>query len=69
MRGTPCVVKLLTNQWFINYGDDNWKKLAYDLIENMEILPEEIRQEFTNVIDWLKSMCKKKRSWNKTSMG
>jgi leucyl-tRNA synthetase len=52
--GTRCVVKLLTNQWFINYGDENWKKLAYELIGNMEILPEEIRQEFTNVIDWLK---------------
>jgi len=25
--GTPCVVKLLTNQWFINYGDEGWKKL------------------------------------------
>jgi leucyl-tRNA synthetase len=52
--GTPCVVKLLKNQWFINYDDENWKKLAYDLLDNMEILPEEIRQEFTNVIDWLK---------------
>src|SRR5919108_3666155 len=52
--GTPCVVKLLTNQWFINYGDENWKKLSYELIDNMEILPEEISQEFTNVIDWLK---------------
>lgn len=52
--GTTCVVKLLTNQWFINYGDENWKKLAYELIDKMEILPEEIRQEFTNVIDWLK---------------
>jgi leucyl-tRNA synthetase len=52
--GTSCVVKLLTNQWFINYGDENWKKLAYELIDKMEILPEEIRQEFTNVIDWLK---------------
>ena len=52
--GTSCVVKLLTNQWFINYGDENWKKLAYELIKNMEILPEEIRQEFVNVIDWLK---------------
>ena len=52
--GTSCVVKLLTNQWFINYGDENWKKLAYELIKNMEILPEEIRQEFANVIDWLK---------------
>ena len=52
--GASCVVKLLTNQWFINYGDENWKKLAYELIDNMQILPEEIRQEFTNVIDWLK---------------
>jgi leucyl-tRNA synthetase len=52
--GTSCVVKLLTNQWFINYGDENWKKMAYELIKNMEILPEEIRQEFANVIDWLK---------------
>ncbi len=52
--GTTCVVKLLTNQWFINYGDEKWKKLAYELIDKMEILPEEIRQEFTNVIDWLK---------------
>jgi leucyl-tRNA synthetase len=52
--GTTCVVKLLTNQWFINYGDENWKKLAYELIGCMEILPEEIRREFANVIDWLK---------------
>jgi leucyl-tRNA synthetase len=52
--GTPCVVKLLTNQWFINYGDENWKKMSNELIDNMEILPEEIRQEFTNVVDWLK---------------
>jgi leucyl-tRNA synthetase len=52
--GTTCVVKLLTNQWFINYGDENWKKMAYELVNSMEILPEEIRQEFTNVIDWLK---------------
>ncbi|HET6716838.1 MAG TPA: class I tRNA ligase family protein, partial [Nitrososphaeraceae archaeon] len=36
--GTTCVVKLLTNQWFINYGDENWKKLAYELIDKMEIL-------------------------------
>ncbi|TLX67383.1 MAG: leucine--tRNA ligase [Thaumarchaeota archaeon] len=52
--GASCVVKILTNQWFINYGDEKWKKLAYELLDRMEILPEEIRQEFRNVIDWLK---------------
>ena len=68
--GTTCVVKILTNQWFINYGDENWKKLAYELIDKMEILPEEIRQEFTNVIDWLKERaCARKSGMEQTSMG
>jgi len=27
--GTECVVKILTNQWFLNYGDEEWKKKSY----------------------------------------
>jgi leucyl-tRNA synthetase len=52
--GTTCVVKLLTDQWFLNYQDKTWKKLAHDCIDNVDIIPDEIRQEFNNVIDWLK---------------
>jgi leucyl-tRNA synthetase len=52
--GTECVVKILDDQWFINYGDQNWKSLAHECINKMDILPEEIRQEFNHVIDWLK---------------
>jgi len=52
--GSPCVVKLLTDQWFINYQDSFWKKLAHECIDSMSIIPEEIRPEFNYVIDWLK---------------
>lgn len=52
--GTQCVVKLVENQWFLNYGDPSWKTSAHECVNSISILPEEIRTEFTHVIDWLK---------------
>jgi leucyl-tRNA synthetase len=52
--GTECVVKLLNDQWFLNYGDEKWKNLAHECLDKMDIIPEEIRQEFNYVIDWLR---------------
>lgn len=52
--GTECVVKLLNDQWFINYGDKRWKDIAHECVNKMDITPEELRQEFNYVIDWLK---------------
>jgi leucyl-tRNA synthetase len=51
--GTECVVKIFEDQWFINYGKPEWKQLAHKCLDKMEILPEELRAEFNNVIDWL----------------
>lgn len=53
--GTDVLVKIFENQWFINYGDPEWKKLAKENIEQMEIIPRELKQEFVNVVDWLKA--------------
>ncbi len=53
--GTEVVVKIFENQWFINYGDPAWKRLAKENIDNMEIIPPELRQEFYNIVDWLKA--------------
>jgi len=50
---TECIVKIVQDQWFIDYGNPEWKTLAHKNLDNMEILPEELRQEFNNVIDWL----------------
>lgn len=52
--GAECVVKLLTDQWFLNYGDKEWKAQVHGLAGRMDIVPQEIRQEFEYVIDWLR---------------
>jgi leucyl-tRNA synthetase len=52
--GAECVVKILNDQWFLDYSNKNWKKDAHSCINNMKILPEEIRSEFNYVIDWLR---------------
>jgi leucyl-tRNA synthetase len=52
--GTRVVVHIVDNQWFINYGDPDWKKQAHLCLEQMTILPEERRNEFNYALDWLK---------------
>jgi len=52
--GSECVVKMVENQWFINYGDPKWKRLAHENLNEMEVVPKDLRTEFEYVIDWLK---------------
>src|SRR5712692_5462996 len=52
--GFECVVHIFENQWFINYGEPRWKKLAHESMDRMLLLPEEARNEFNYTIDWLK---------------
>jgi len=51
--GAECVVKVLNNQWFLNYGDEEWKGLSRNCLDEMNILPNNIKTEFVEVIDWL----------------
>jgi leucyl-tRNA synthetase len=51
---TPCIVKILSNQWFLNYSDTKWKEKAKKVIAQMKIYPETARTNFYNTIDWLK---------------
>ena len=52
--GTECVVKILSNQWFLNYGDKDWKDKANKCLDDMSILPPEIVNEFHYVVGWLR---------------
>ncbi|MEM3579090.1 MAG: leucine--tRNA ligase [Candidatus Bathyarchaeia archaeon] len=51
--GTECVVKIFEDQWFIDYGNPEWKALAHQCLEKMKIYPEELRTQYKYVIDWL----------------
>ncbi len=60
--GTPCVVNMVKGQWFLNYSNPQWKENVYRCIERMNIIPEEIRVEFNNKVDWLKDKaCARKK--------
>jgi leucyl-tRNA synthetase len=50
---TRCHVKILENQWFIDYKDEEWKKVSKEHLESMTIEPEIARTQFHNTIDWL----------------
>ncbi|MCJ7720829.1 leucine--tRNA ligase [Candidatus Bathyarchaeota archaeon] len=51
---TPCIVKLLKEQWFIKYSDPTWKQKTKDTLNQAAIYPDSARQWFLNIIDWLK---------------
>lgn len=50
---TECIVKMVEDQWFIEYNNSKWKKLAHECLDSMKIYPEIVRKQFDYVIDWL----------------
>ncbi len=52
--GTKCVVKVVEDQWFLNYSRREWKEKVLEWLEEMEIIPEYYKEEFRNKIEWLK---------------
>ncbi len=52
--GTKCVVKVVKDQWFINYSNREWKQIVLEWLEEMTIIPDHYKEEFRNKIEWLK---------------
>jgi leucyl-tRNA synthetase len=51
--GANVVVKVVDNQWFLNYGDKSWKALAKEALSGINIIPEKEKNAFNIAIDWL----------------
>lgn len=51
---TRCIVKILSDQWFLRYSDPEWKKMAHEAIDSAKIFPESARAYFHDKIDWLR---------------
>ena len=52
--GNEIVVKVLENQWFLDYENPQWKELARKALRMMEIVPNDYRPQFEYTIEWLK---------------
>jgi leucyl-tRNA synthetase len=51
--GNRCMVKIMEDQWFMKYSDENWKKETRTALEKMKMVPEEVRANFNYYIGWL----------------
>ncbi|WP_457754078.1 leucine--tRNA ligase [Thermococcus sp.] len=59
--GNRAVVKIIHDQWFIDYGNPEWKAKAFECLEQMKIIPESRRAQFRAVFDWIeKKACARK---------
>ncbi|HII17354.1 TPA: leucine--tRNA ligase [Candidatus Woesearchaeota archaeon] len=52
---TECVVKIVADQWFLDYGNPEWKSFAHKCLGNLRLYPDKARQQFDYVIDWLRA--------------
>ncbi len=52
--GTRCYVKVLENQWFLNYSNEEWKAKTKELIRRASVFPSESREWYNATIDWLR---------------
>lgn len=52
--GDECIVKVVRDQWFLTYSDEDWKEMVRDCVRSMNVHPEGVRQWFLNVVDWLR---------------
>ncbi|KAK2970584.1 hypothetical protein RJ640_022821 [Escallonia rubra] len=50
--GDECVVAL-TDQWYITYGETEWKKAAEECLANMNLYSDEARHGFEHTLSWL----------------
>jgi len=52
--GSQVGVKLVEDQWFLDYGNGGWKEKAREWLGKMEIMPESTRKDYLATISWLK---------------
>lgn len=50
--GDECVVALC-DQWFLDYGEPEWKKMAEDCLSRMNLFTDQVRHNFQATLDWL----------------
>ncbi|XP_065176083.1 leucine--tRNA ligase, cytoplasmic-like [Sycon ciliatum] len=50
--GEECVVAKC-DQWVLQYGDEQWKQQARDVLAQLETYSEETRHNFVKTLDWL----------------
>eukprot|EP00092_Neocalanus_flemingeri_P034373 GFUD01037380.1.p1 GENE.GFUD01037380.1~~GFUD01037380.1.p1 ORF type:complete len:1177 (+),score=448.54 GFUD01037380.1:84-3614(+) len=51
--GEECVVSLC-DQWYIDYGEEQWRNLTQQAVDQLNTFSDEVRKNFNSTLDWLK---------------
>jgi leucyl-tRNA synthetase len=51
--GQRVIVKLLDKQWFIDYGNKQWKAKLHEYMPNVNVYPEKFKGALNASIDWI----------------
>jgi len=51
--GTEIIVKVLEDQWFVCYSNQQWKNESKKTLSKMKIIPEIYRKQYENAFEWL----------------
>ena len=53
--GGEIIIKAVKNQWFIDYGNLDWKQKVKEYVIDMNMYPPEYGNELPGIIDWLEA--------------
>ncbi len=60
--GSKVIAAVMSNQWFIDYSVDWWKKKSHDIVNSMLYYPEFYRNAMNDAVDWLRERpCARRR--------
>jgi len=48
-----CVVKIVSDQWFVDYANPDWKDLTHECLDDLKLYPKKVYAQFDYTIDWL----------------
>ncbi|MCL4380879.1 MAG: leucine--tRNA ligase [Candidatus Marsarchaeota archaeon] len=51
--GSRIILKLIQNQWFINYGNEEWKAKVREDFSNIRIFPPLVKASFEAAVEWI----------------
>jgi leucyl-tRNA synthetase len=63
-NGHAVVIRKITDQWFLHYGDGPWKTATRELVGRVELHPEEYGAELPGILDWFQDRpCTRRGRW------
>ncbi len=62
--GAKVIVKMIPDQWFINYGNNEVTRIAKNFVPQMFIQPQEYKDNLPGILDWFQERaCARLGNW------